>query len=454
VVIVGGGFGGLYAARQLAGAPVQVTLVDRRNFHLFQPLLYQVATGGLSPAEIASPLRAILARQRNIHVIQGEVVDFDLEGRRVILHDGELPYDSLIVAAGAVPTYFGHPEWEAEAPPLKSLEDALAIRRRIFLAFEAAERQPDPVRRAAWTTFVVVGGGPTGVELAGTLGELAQHTLRRDFRNFDTADSRVLLVEAGPRILPAYPPELCPPAVRSLAKLGVELRTGHQVTDVRPDEVVLKAGDQEERVPTHTILWGAGLRASPLGEALAGRAGVTLDRGGRVVVQPNCSLPGYPEVYVVGDLANFTGDDGKPLPGVAQVAIQGGEFVADRIRAIVKGAEPPPRFRYHDKGTLAVIGRNAAVAAIGRSRLHGLIAWLVWILIHIFYLIGFENKLLVMLQWAWSYVTRNAGARLITPETAMPRLDVTPPSLGDRTTPAAAAQFSPDSPAEQQSRRP
>lgn len=415
VVIVGGGFGGLYAARRLGKAPVEVTLVDRRNFHLFQPLLYQVATGGLSPADIASPLRAILHRQRNTRVLQAEVVDLDLVGRRVILHRGELPYDVLVVAAGAASTYFGHAEWEPEAPGLKSIEDALELRRRIFSAFEAAELETDPEARRAWLTFLVVGGGPTGVELAGAVGELAHHTLRHDFRNFDPEATRILLLEGGPRILPAYPESLGPPAVRSLQELGVEVRTGVKVTEIRDGAALVESDGKSEALRAGTILWAAGMRASSLGQILARAAGVEPDRGGRIVVEADLTLPGHPEVYVIGDLANYPHQDGTPLPGLAPVAMQEGRFVAERIRRAGTGREPRT-FHYRDKGTLAVIGRNAAVAAIGRWRLSGWIAWLAWIFVHIFYLIEFENRLIVMIQWAWSYLTRNRRARLITGE--------------------------------------
>lgn len=418
VVIVGGGFGGLYAAQRLGRAPVEVTLVDRRNFHLFQPLLYQVATGGLSPADIASPLRAVLNRQRNTRVIQGEVVDFDLKRRRVVLRDGELPYDTLIVAAGAASHYFGRPEWERHAPPLKTVEDAIEVRRRILQAFEQAESETDPDARRALLTFVVVGAGPTGVELAGAVGELAQHTLRRDFRSFDPTEARVILLEGAERVLPPYPPELSREAVRSLEKLGVEVRTGVQVTDIREDGVRLRSAEGEESIRARTVLWAAGMRASPLGAILAGRAEAALDRGGRVVVEPDLTLPGYPEVYVIGDLACFAPDGEKPLPGVAPVAIQQGRFVAERIR---RGRErAPARFRYRDKGSLAVIGRNAAVAAFGRWKLHGFCAWLTWTFIHLMYLVEFDNQAIVLFQWAWSYFTRNRGARLITGGEAAP----------------------------------
>jgi len=413
VVIIGGGFGGLYAAQQLGRSPFEVTLVDRRNFHLFQPLLYQVATGGLSPADIASPLRAVLNRQQNTRVMQAEVVDVDLQSRHVLLQDGELPYDSLIVAAGAVPHYFGKPEWERSAPSLKTVEDALEIRRRVLRAFEHAESETDPEARRAWLTFVVVGAGPTGVELAGALGELAHHTLRRDFRSFNPGDTRVLLLEGADRVLPPYPPELSRQAVLSLQRLGVEVRTGVQVTEIHGIEVGIKGGECTETIRSQTVLWAAGMRASPLGEVLARRAGAELDRGGRVVVSQDLSLPGYPEVYVIGDLACFAPEGEMPLPGVAPVAIQQGRFVAERLKKLASG-KAPNRFHYHDKGSLAVIGRNAAVAAFGHLRLHGFPAWLTWMFVHLLYLVEFDNQAMVLFQWARSYITRNRGARLIT----------------------------------------
>ena len=411
VVIVGGGFGGLYAAQRLGKAPLDVTVVDRRNFHLFQPLLYQVATGGLSPADIAAPLRSVLSRQQNTRVLQGEVVDFDLEGRRVLLRDGELPYDTLIVAAGAASHYFGRPEWEEHAPSLKSVEDALEIRRRVLRAFEAAERETDPVARRAWLTFVVVGAGPTGVELAGALGELARHTLKHEFRSFDPTEARVLLLEGADRALPPYPAELSLAAVESLRKLGVEVRTGVQVTEIRGESVSVRSGEQTEEVPAKTILWAAGMRAAPLGAVLAERAGAELDRSGRVLVQPDLTLPGHPEIYVLGDLACFAPEGEKPLPGVAPVAIQQGRFVAERL---LRGPAARPRFRYQDKGSMAVIGRNAAVATMGPFRMRGFMAWLAWTFLHLLYLVEFEDRIVVGIRWAWSYFTWNRGARLIT----------------------------------------
>jgi NADH dehydrogenase len=413
VAIVGGGFGGMYAARALGKAAVRVTLIDRRNFHLFQPLLYQVATGGLSPANIAAPLRAVLKRQKNTRVLLGEVTGFDLERRLVLLKDGSEPYDSLIVATGSRHHYFGHPEWENYAPGLKSVEDATAMRRMILTAFEQAERCADPETCQALLTFVVVGGGPTGVELAGALGEVAHATLRGNFRSIDPARARILLLEGLDRILSTYPPKLSAKAVQSLTRIGVTVRTGTVVTDVQADRVTLKCGDKNEVIRAHTVLWGAGVEASPLAKVLAKATGAEVDRSGRVVVQPDLSLPGHPEVFVLGDMANYSYQDGKPLPGVAQVAMQQGRYVADLIQRRQRGAAPVS-FHYHDRGTMATIGRASAVADLGWIRLSGTIAWLIWLFIHILFLIEFQNRVLVMFQWAWNYFTRNRAARLIT----------------------------------------
>jgi NADH dehydrogenase len=418
VVIVGGGFGGLYAAQALGKAPVQLTLVDRRNFHLFQPLLYQVATGGLSPANIAAPLRGVLRKQRNTTVLMGEVTGFDLAGRQVRLTDGQLGYDSLIVATGARHHYFGHPEWEPIAHGLKTIEDATTIRRRILTAFEQAERIDDLARHQALLTFVVIGGGPTGVELAGTIAELAHHTLRGNFRRINPASARVLLLEAGPRILPSYPPELSARAERSLARLGVTVRTATMVTDIQPEQVTVRAGDHSEVLPTHTILWGAGVEASPLAAALAKASGAELDRAGRVLIGPDCALPGHPEVFVIGDMTCFLHQTGKPLPGVAPVAMQMGTYVADSIQRRLAGRPPQGPFHYKDRGSMATIGRAAAVADLGWLRLSGYPAWLIWLFIHLTYLITFGNRVLVLFQWAWNYWTRGRAARLITSEPA------------------------------------
>lgn len=413
VVIIGGGFGGLHAARDLGPASVQVTLIDRRNFHLFQPLLYQVATGQLSPANIAAPLRGLLRRNKNTKVLLGEVVDIDVPGRRVILSDGELRYDTLIVAAGARHHYFGHPEWEEAAPGLKTIEDATEIRRRILLAFEAAERESDADRRRALLTFVVVGGGPTGVELAGALGEIARDTLRHDFRDIDTRSAQILLLEAADRILLNYPPKLSEKAVAALARLGVTTWTGAAVTDVQPHLVTIRCNNKEERIPTHTVLWGAGVQASPLGKVLAAATGAALDRAGRVSVAPDLSLPGHPEILVIGDLAGYSHQTGKPLPGVAPVAMQQGNYVARLIRNRLRGRPMPP-FHYRDRGNMATIGRAAAVADLGWLRFSGLFAWLTWLFVHLMFLVQFDNRLLVLFQWAWNYFTHNRSARLIT----------------------------------------
>jgi NADH dehydrogenase len=413
VVIVGGGFGGLQAAMTLRHAPVEVTLVDRRNFHLFQPLLYQVATGGLSPANIASPLRSVLGRQRNARVVLGEVQGFDVAGRRVLLDEGgTLPYDTLVLATGSSHHYFGHEEWSRIAPGLKTVEEATTIRRRILVAFEEAERSPDQDTRDAWMTFVIVGGGPTGVELAGAIGELAHWTLRNEFRSIDPSKSRILLVEAGERILPTYPSDLAERAVGSLKRLGAEVMTGAMVIDVRHDGVTLKRS-AEERIASRTVLWAAGVAASPLGKLLAEACGVQTDKPGRVPVGPDLTAPGHPEIFVIGDLALAKGRDGKPLPGVAQVAIQEGRYAARHVAARLAGRDTPP-FRYRDLGTMATIGRAAAVAVIGPLKLSGYPAWLVWLFIHLTWLVQFENRILVLVQWAWNYLTRNRSARLIT----------------------------------------
>jgi NADH:ubiquinone reductase (H+-translocating) len=421
VVIVGGGFGGLYAAQSLRKAPVEVTLIDRRNFHLFQPLLYQVATGALSPANIASPLRALLRRQRNTRVLMGEVLGFDLDRREVRLAGESIPYDSLIVAAGASHHYFNHPEWEKDAPGLKTVEDATEMRRRILYAFEAAELSPDPKEREALLTFVVVGAGPTGVELAGAVGEVAHRTLRDDFRSIRPTSARILLLEGADRVLGAYVPSLSQKAAESLAKLGVTVRTGTIVTGVTAEAVTVRHGEQSEVIPTRTVLWAAGVDASPLGRLLATATGAQADRSGRVVVSADLSLPGRPEVFVIGDLASYSHQTGKPLPGLAPVAMQQGRYVADLIQRRLRGEPPPRAFHYHDRGTMATIGAASAVADLGWIKLSGYLAWLVWLFIHILYLVEFENRLLVLVQWGWNYFTRNRSARLITGKTPTTR---------------------------------
>jgi NADH dehydrogenase len=413
VVIVGGGFGGLYAAKGLARAPVEVTLVDRRNYHLFQPLLYQVATGALSPGEIASPLRHVLSRNRNTRVWLDEVTDIDVEGRELILGEHKLPYDTLVLAAGAGNHYFGHDVWQATAPGLKSIEDATEIRSRILRAFEAAEMETDPETRRACLTFVLIGGGPTGVELAGALGEIANDTLRHDFRSINPAQAQILLLEGGDRILPAFPPQLSEAAERSLIRMGVRTRTKTMVTGIDATGVTILVDGATRRIPTHTVLWAAGVAPSPLGAILAHRIGVAPDRAGRVVVEPDLSVPGHPEILVIGDMANFSHQDGKPLPGVAPVAMQQGRYVASLIRKRLRG-EPVKPFHYWNKGNLATIGRRSAVADFGAIRFSGPIAWLAWLFVHLMYLVGFENRVLVLIKWAYNYVTHNRGARLIT----------------------------------------
>ncbi|HYV72647.1 MAG TPA: NAD(P)/FAD-dependent oxidoreductase [Candidatus Binatia bacterium] len=404
IVVIGGGFGGLKAAESLAHLPVQITLVDRRNHHTFQPLLYQVATAGLSPAEIAAPIREILARHSNIEVLLGEVYGFDLARRVVKVHGFDLTYDYLVVAAGATHAYFGHDKWEVWAPGLKTVEDALEIRRRFLLTFELAERQAATEGRHQPVSFLVVGGGPTGVELAGTLAEIARGALADDFRNIDPKTTRIVLLEAGPSVLPSYPPDLRESAKRQLERLGVEVRLNSTVTEVREGEV--RVGN--ETVPSSLTLWAAGVAASPLGQAL----GAPTDRNGRVLIEADLSIPGHREVFVIGDLASLMQSEGS-LPGVAPVAMQQGRWVARQIAADLTGNARKP-FRYLDKGSLATIGRAAAVAQFGKVHISGFFAWLAWLFIHIVFLIGFRNRLIVMIQWAWSYVTYDRSARLIT----------------------------------------
>jgi NADH:quinone reductase (non-electrogenic) len=411
VVIIGAGFGGLEAARLLAKLPVQVTVVDRKNHHTFQPLLYQVATAGISPAEIAAPVRWILRGRKNVEVLLGEVVDFDLQQRRVKLADLEIPYDYLVVATGAGHSYFGHDEWEPLAPGLKTIEDALEIRRRVLLAFELAERRAIAKEPQLPLNFVIVGAGPTGVELAGTLAEIARQALRKEFVSIDPKSTRIILLEGGPRILPAYAPDLSASAVRQLEKLGVEVRASALVTRITPGEVWV--GD--ERIRAGVVLWAAGVAASPLGKKL----GAPIDRAGRVLVNGDLSLPQHPEVFVIGDLASLKDEHGSPLPGVAPVALQEGRAVAKTIAGDLQHA-PRRDFHYVDKGSLATIGRAAAIAQFGKLHVSGYFAWLAWLFVHIFFLIGFRNRLIVLIQWAWSYVTYERGARLITGDTTLP----------------------------------
>jgi NADH dehydrogenase len=413
IVIVGGGFGGLYAAHTLKDAPVEITLIDRRNHHLFQPLLYQVATGALSPADIATPLRQLLKNQANARVLLGEVVDFDVEQKRVILRDGVVDYDRLIVAAGSGKSYFGHDQWASAAPGLKTIEDATEIRRRILTAFEAAERVQDVDKARAWLTFVVIGGGPTGVELAGALAEIAYETLRNEFHSINPADARIILVQSGERVLPTYHADLSARASAALSRLGVEVITGKRVTDVGSRHVTLTAGDHQTVIAARTILWTAGVQASPLGRKLAAATGAAVDRGGRVLVEPDLSVPGFPEIAVIGDLANFSHHKGQPLPGVAQVAIQQGRYMGKRIKHDLKG-QPVLPFRYHDRGNMATIGRGAAIVEIGKLRLSGWLAWPIWMIIHLIYQMDVQNRVLVFVQWLWNYLTLGRSALLIT----------------------------------------
>ena len=404
VVILGAGFGGLNAVRALQRAPVRVTVIDRANHHLFQPLLYQVATAALSPADISAPIRRILRRQKNVEVLLAEATAIDLPSRRVVLADGEVDYDFLIVATGATHAYFGHADWERLAPGLKTLKDALQIRQRILLAFEIAEREPDERLRHEWMTFVIVGAGPTGVELAGTLAEVARQTLARDFRHIDTAQARVVLVEAATKVLGTFVDSLSAKAQDQLKRLGVDVRLGLPVSEITAGGVQVGS----EWIGARTIIWAAGVAASPLARSL----NVPLDRAGRVLVEPDLTLPGHANVYVIGDLAHLE-QEGKPVPGIAPAAMQEGRHAASNLLRSLGGQERLT-FHYHDKGTLATIGRGAAVAHIGSIRTSGYLAWILWIFVHIFFLIGFRNRLVVMIQWAWSYITFDRGARLIT----------------------------------------
>lgn len=421
IVIVGGGFGGLYTARRLRSLPVDVTLLDRRNFHLFQPLLYQVATGALSPANIAAPLRAILKRSRNVRVLLADVTAFDVARRRVAATSGEFPYDTLVVAAGVRHQYFGHDEWESEAPGLKTLEDAVEMRRRILLAFERAETETDLAERRALLTFVIVGAGPTGAELAGALGEIARHTLRREFRSIDPAEARILLVEGGARVLTAYPPELSAKAERSLASLGVETLLNASVTAVQGGRVTISRAGATDTIEARTVLWAAGVAASPLAAALAAATGATTDRAGRIGVGKDLTLPGHPEIYVIGDMAALADEKGRPLPGVAPVAMQQGRYVARAVAGRLAGRPIAEPFRYRDKGSMATIGRGRAIADLGFLRLSGYPAWLAWLFIHLMYLVQFGNRVLILVQWAWNYLTWNRSARLITGPSAASR---------------------------------
>ncbi len=416
VVIVGGGFGGLETAKRLRKSNCRVTLVDRHNYHLFQPLLYQVATGGLSPANIATPLRYILRRHANCEVLLGEVKDIDITNQRVILADGELSYDELVVAVGATHSYFGRDEWESNAPGLKSIADALDIRRRIFLAFEAAERESDPEIRKALMTFVIVGAGPTGVELAGALSEIARHTLKHDFRHINPEDARIVMVEASEHVLAHYPAELCRRAADKIRALGIEIHTQTKVTDVAHDHVLLSTTDGESTIATRTVLWAAGVQANPLGRVLAAAGNVHADRTGRVPVSPHLTLAEHDNVFVIGDLATCLDESGKPLPGLAPVAMQQGAYVAKAIMGRNAGKPVTDPFRYVDRGSMATIGRAAAVAQIGKRQFCGFFAWLLWLVIHLLQIVQFQNRLLILMQWAWNYFTYHRSSRIITGE--------------------------------------
>ncbi len=431
VVIVGGGFGGLEAAKALGRSPVQVTLLDRRNFFLFQPLLYQVATGGLSPAEIAAPLRGILSGQKNARVLLGEVVDIDLRSKRVMLRDGGvLEYDSLIAATGSQSNYFGNPHWREQALSLRTVEEATAIRRKVLYAFEAAERETDPGRRAAWLTFVIVGAGATGVELAGALAEIARHTLRDNFRSIQPEVARILVLDGAPRVLPGLPQNLSNKAEESLVRLGVRVRTGVRVSAIDADGVTFEKGADRQTIPAKTVLWAGGVMVSQLGSVLAARTQAETDRNGRILVNPDLTVPGYPNVYVVGDLAHLRRDDGSPLPGVAPVAMQQGAYAARAIVRRLRGAAALRPFRYRDRGEMAVIGRASAVANVFGMHLWGYPAWLAWLFVHVMYLVEFRSRVMVLMQWGFQYLTFSRCARLITGHTHPPA-DPDPEAAGE-----------------------
>jgi NADH dehydrogenase len=415
VVIVGGGFGGLRAAQALRSARVDVTLIDRRNYHLFQPLLYQVATGSLSPGEIAAPLRSVLSRQKNTRVLLGEVVDLDPVTKRVMLADGAtIEYDSLIVAAGSQTFYYGHDAWRQWAPGMKSIEEATNIRHKILYAFEVAERVTDPVHRRAWLTFVIVGAGATGVELAGAIGEIARQTLRNDFRSIRPEEAEIILLDGAPRVLPPFPEDLSEKAAHSLARLGVEVKKGVMVKDIDSEGLTMQTHDGSQRLNARTVIWAGGVTVSPLGRTVAKRTNAETDRGGRIKVNPDLTVPNYPNIYVIGDLALLAGENGKPLPGVAQVAMQQGTYVAKAIVRKLGGETEIKPFKYFDKGDMAVIGRWSAVANIFGVHLSGFVAWPIWAFIHLMYLVQFQSRILVFTQWAIQQLTFNRGARLIT----------------------------------------
>jgi NADH dehydrogenase len=421
IVIIGGGFGGLSLALSLKRADADVTLIDRHNYHVFQPLLYQVATGALSPANITAPLRQVLRKQKNTRVLLAEATSIDAANHRVILSDGVLEYDTLVVATGSSHQYFGHDSWEQFAPGLKTIEDATDMRGRVLLAFEAAEREQNLEKQRAWLTFVIVGAGPTGVELAGALGEIANDSLRHDFRDIDPSTAQIILVEGTDRVLPTYPLNLSAAAKKMVERLSVTVRTNAMVTDIQAGSVTVREGDRTEKILTRTILWAAGVLASPLGRILGEGAGAKIDKAGRVIVEPDLTIPGHPEIFVIGDLASFSHQpSGKPLPGVAQPAIQQGHYVAKLIKSRLRGEKNSRPFHYFDKGNLATIGRGAAVADLGWIKLSGWPAWLIWIFIHLLYIVQFQNRLLILLQWSWLYITFNRAARLITGKSPLP----------------------------------
>ena len=413
IVIIGGGFGGLHAAKALKNARVEIALIDRRNFHLFQPLLYQVATGGLSPADIAHPLRSVFKKQPNVKVVLGEVIDVDMKQQTVKLQNREIHYDYLILASGSHHHYFGNDDWERFAPGLKTIEDATAIRSRILSAFEQAELEMDPAKRQALLTFAIVGGGPTGIELAGTIAELANETLRNEFRKINPSHARIIVLEAGGHILSSYPEESSIKAEKALQQLHVEILTHTMVTDIKPESVTIRTGENTRTIPASTIVWAAGVKATPLVERLSAAAGLEADKSGRLIVANDCSLPQFPNVFVIGDAAHFRDDHQQQLPGIAPVAMQQGRYVAKLIARRMKNKRSRP-FHYIDKGNLAVIGRSHAVASFPKLRFSGFVAWALWLFVHLLYLVGFENRVLVLVQWAFNYFTRNRSARLIT----------------------------------------
>jgi NADH:ubiquinone reductase (H+-translocating) len=424
VVILGGGFGGLNAAQKLKRAPVDVTLIDRRNFHLFQPLLYQVATGSLSPGEIAAPLRGVLSRQKNTQVLLGEVADIEPDAKRVILRDGAaFSYDSLIVSTGSQTSYYGNDDWRQWAPSLKSVEEATAIRHKILYAFECAERSTNEEEARAWLTFVIVGAGATGMELAGALAEIANETLKNDFRRINPREARIILMEGGPRVLNAFPEDLSAKGEQLVSRLGVEVTKGVMVTCIDADGVTYKSGDKSKRLPAKTVLWAGGVTTNEFGRRLGERTHAETDRSGRIKVNPDLTVPGYPDIFIVGDLALSLGRDGKPLPGVAQVAIQGGAYAAKTVLSRLEGKKDRKPFHYFNKGDMAVIGRAAAVANIFGLHLAGLFAWLTWLFIHLIYIVEFQSRVLVFVQWGFEYLTFSRGARLITGAAATDSLD-------------------------------